>query len=377
MKYDKDQIYGLLTEKLSGSISREDNLLVEKALLEDDEIGSIWIELQNKHAVKGQALLNSINEDEAWSRLNQRISFTEHQSTKRNNLKRWISVAASIIILSSVAVYFISKPVPPPLASTEITNPKQADLTLYNGKTVLLSANKVVDLKEAHLNIENGKIQYTAKSADVNAWNNLSVPRMKDYKIILSDGSSVWLNSESTLRFPLMFSKDVREVYITGEAYFEVAKDSKKPFIVHAGPTAIRVLGTKFNVNGYVNNVVTSLVEGSVKSNDNQGHSLLLEPGFQSTYSKGSGFIKAPFSEDKVLSWMQGMYYFNHQSMGDISGVLLRWYNVKVVVDNLKINQMTLSGAIEKNKPLSVFLNNLQITSGITAVLEDNELHLK
>src|SRR5690606_25037817 len=146
------------------------------------------------------------------------------------------------------------------------------------------------------LNMANGKLDYQSSNTSLE-WNIISVPFKRDYKLILSDGTEVWLNSLSNLRFPFNFIGEKREVFLEGEAYFKVAKDTK-PFIVHVGETDIKVLGTSFNINSDGTQVITSLVEGSVL-NSAGNESVLLKPGYQSIFEPLTGFKEQAFDAER------------------------------------------------------------------------------
>ncbi|WP_431198411.1 FecR family protein [Mucilaginibacter sp. P25] len=143
------------------------------------------------------------------------------------------------------------------------------ELRLANGEHINLSdtSKKVINMSFAHLKKGVNGLSYQVDNSKNEEWSTLLIPSKLNYRIVLSDGTQVWLNSVSSLRFPFSFLGKTREVYLTGEAFFKVAKNAAHPFIVHTGQTDVKVLGTEFNVNTYhADEIVTSLVEGSVST---------------------------------------------------------------------------------------------------------------
>ena len=383
MNYNQDKIYNLLIEKIAGCISMEDDAEIEKYILHDEETRSIWNEIQKKHASGGAAFSNAINEDTAWLKVEQRMRQQQPEPKNSNiNFQKWLSIAA-IITLLLTTTYIFNKHFKDLIKTNGIQGHHlvktieegKIELKLANGKSITIKDNGILTLGNTQLNIQDGKLKYTAKDSAMN-WNTLTVPVKMNYKLELSDGTEVWMNSASDLKFPFNFTGDKREVYLEGEAYFIVAKDIKKPFIVHTKGTHVKVLGTSFNINSYGEEVITSLVEGSVMNNSANG-SMLLKPGSQSVYHASTGFKQKRFDADRELSWMQGIYYFDNTPLENMADIITRWFNVKLIIDNPKINNLTFTGAIEKNKSLSFFISNLEATSGIKAFMKGNELHLE
>jgi ferric-dicitrate binding protein FerR (iron transport regulator) len=194
----------------------------------------------------------------------------------------------------------------------------------------------------------------------------------------LSDGSEVWLNSSSSLRFPLHFSDSVREVFLQGEAFFKVAKNAKQPFVVHSPGAAIHVLGTSFNVHAYHSRqAIVSLVEGSVKTSS-KAHSVetTLKPGLEAVIDSTQHTRVRSFKQATTLSWMKGMYYFHDKPLAEIGEVLQRWFGLTMVFGDPSLARLPVTGAIEKDQPLTDFLSSLQTTAGIKAEIRQNQLHL-
>ncbi len=178
----------------------------------------------------------------------------------------------------------------------------------------------------------------------------------------MSDGSEVWLNSSSSLRFPLHFSDSVREVFLQGEAFFKVAKNAKHPFVVHSPGAAIHVLGTSFNVHAYHSRqAIVSLVEGSVKTSA-KAHSVetTLKPGLEAVIDSAQQTRVRSFKQATTLSWMKGLYYFHDKPLAEIGEVLQRWFGLTMIFNDPSLSRLPVTGAIEKDQPLTDFLSSLQ-----------------
>ncbi len=380
MTYNKTYIQELIIDKIAGAISEEDNHILQQAIHENPDVEKLWDEMRDVlTSDKAQSFFDNIDENKAWDKVEPEIEQVRHINYKKSLITRWMSVAALLCISLSAIYYWQTKPVINPVAVKEIKKPA-IELQMANGEHIDLSdtAKSTINTSFAHIKKGNNGLSYKVDDEKAQNWSTLVVPAELDYHIALSDGTQVWLNSASTLRFPFSFTGATREVYITGEAFFKVAKNAAHPFIVHTNQTNIQVLGTEFNVNTYQSDITTtSLVEGSVSASGRHNEKLLLKPGYQSVYTPVTGFLKHPFDAGTELAWMHGQYYFHNQKLSDISEVLQRWFNLKVVFDdNVKAGE-PFSGVIEKNKPVQVFIQNLKSSAGVDAIIKDGVLHIK
>lgn len=222
------------------------------------------------------------------------------------------------------------------------------------------------------IKLANGEIQYKSagNSTDkniVHGSNTVFTPRGGQYQLLLPDGSKIWLNAESSITYPVVFTGNTREVKITGEVYFEVAKDKHKPFLVFADDTRIEVLGTHFNVNAYkdAGPVKTSLLEGSVKINKQ-----ILIPG--QAYLNGK-IISTDVDQD--VAWKNGVFNFNDQNLSQIMLQLARWYDLEIVFA-AGIPNKQYAGEIGRNLNLSQVLKGLE-NSGVHFELQGKRLTVR
>src|SRR5690606_2863707 len=173
-----------------------------------------------------------------------------------------------------------------------------------------------------------------------------SVPKGGNFKITLADGTKVLMNSGSEIQFPVHFKRDIRIVRLKGEAYFDVAEDKQKPFVIEVGGASIEVLGTKFNVNPTNNGVKTTLVEGSVKLLAGSGAALILKPGELGNINKDV-ITKEKADLRKMLAWKNNEFYFKDARFLDILDQMALWYDLEVKVDK-GMENMLISGSIDK-----------------------------
>ncbi|HXS54891.1 MAG TPA: FecR domain-containing protein, partial [Hanamia sp.] len=188
------------------------------------------------------------------------------------------------------------------------------------------------------------------------------------------DGSKVWLNAESSLTFPVAFPGEERKVEITGEAYFEVAHDANKKFIVTKGTTTVQVLGTHFNVNAYddENSIKVTLLEGSVKV-ENVNNKVIIKPGEQAQVGKDNGIkVVNDLDIQQVIAWQKGLFEFNHADLASIMRQVSRWYDVEVIYDG-KITEGKFGGGLSKSLPLSAVLKLME-ANGVKFQLEGKVL---
>lgn len=257
-----------------------------------------------------------------------------------------------------------------------------ATLILSNGETIILDDiknGKIVE--EAGLKVYKsaaGEIVYQLADQDKplseknlhNTFHTLHTGRGEKTKIVLSDNTEVWLNAASTLRFPTKFPKGSREVFLDGEAYFEVSKNADQSFWVKSKGQSVRVLGTHFNINSYddESEIVTTLFEGSVQVNHPAGFSKILKPGQRAVLnSKQIEVVNADLSTD--LAWKESYFIFRNETLGSIMRKVSKWYNIDVEYEDDVANQ-SFYGSISRNKSLNFVLKALEISGNVKFKLE-------
>ena len=205
-------------------------------------------------------------------------------------------------------------------------------------------------------------------------YNKLSVPKGGEYRIELEDGTKVWINSASRLRYPVVFSGNIREVYLEGEAYFEVQREGDRPFIVHSGEQKVTVLGTSFGISCYASeaNDYTTLVSGKVKVDFERGkQSFVLEPGMQVAYNKESGVaMERKVDVAEFVAWKDGKYIFKQKRLEDILSTLSRWYDFEVFYRNEDVKEVMFSGELRRFDDFSYLLRLIERTSDVKFVID-------
>lgn len=219
----------------------------------------------------------------------------------------------------------------------------QAVLILENGETISLGADSMANRKMIAKATEGVEIAYS----------DIQTPRGGEFKVVLEDGTEVWLNADTKMRYPEHFTSDKRRVEIEGEAYFKVAHDSNRPFYVVSGGQVVRVYGTEFNVNAYSDehSAYTTLVEGSIslKTIGGNGGELMLTPGHQVVYDKSTSSARVKTVDtDIVTSWRSGAFVFEDQTMEQIMRTLSRWYDFEYEFADELVASIVFMGSIPR-----------------------------
>jgi len=301
---------------------------------------------------------------------------------KRTFYKKAIAIAALFLLLIASATWFVF------FKKTVLINKEQiiaavrhnqpsVSLRLSNGQSLDLDkagAGRSIAIGNTTLNAGKGALKYVSEDTTQNI---LSVPAGGRYKLLLSDGTEVLLNAATRLRFPFRFGPAAREVYLEGEAYFKVAGDQRRPFVVHTSLTRVNVLGTSFNVNSYEEGKVrTALVEGRVLTEGSDGSSVMLRPGYAAEYQPAKGFASSTFDEEEELSWINGIYYFHDMPVARLTNLASRCYGINIVIDKQKLAGMSITGLLDRNK-LADFLNDLETTAHVKYHYSGNKLYLE
>ena len=363
----------LLEKYLNGEANEQERIIVESWYLAADQDGA---EPTPSAAAAAQK--------KVWKRL------SLHQKMNSYNRLWSAGAAAAVLILVSCAGYFYFSGVKDKVAPLNAANRSQpikpgenkAVLILANGEKVILTdANTGEIAKQAGVSITkaaNGQLIYTATAAAKdqgaqNQFNTIQTPVGGQYQINLPDGTKVWLNASSSLKFPARFTGNQRRVELIGEGYFEVSKDKSKPFKVITPRQEITVLGTHFNVNAYADehNTKTTLLEGSVKiSSDDQ--QALLKPGEQSVLS-GSSIQLRSVDVAAAIAWKNGLFVFDNDNIETIMRRVSRWYNVDVVYKG-KISQERFMGTISRYQDINEVLNMLALTNLVHFKIEERRI---
>lgn len=310
------------------------------------------------------------------------------------NIYKLASAAIIIAVLSSGLYYYINRPAEEPslvmkeepVLNDAVPGANIAVLTLADGSQISLDdANNGEIAFEAGIHIRKtaeGRLVYEAMPAltgseHQNLFNTISTPRGGQYQINLPDGSKVWLNAASSLKYPVAFNGNERLVELKGEAYFDIAHDRAKPFRVKSGTQVVEVFGTEFNINSYENEPVikTTLLRGSVKVFQVLNNSsAFLKPGQQSNTSSSGLLTLSQADVSQVIAWKNGHFLFNDMDLLDIMRQLERWYDVDVDYSN--IPETHYNGNISRNVNLSRVLKMLEVTGQVKFKIEGKKIRV-
>ncbi|HEY4064723.1 MAG TPA: FecR domain-containing protein [Puia sp.] len=374
----------LLEGKLSPDEVEELIAWLGRTELEPEAVSMILAQL--KEPVTREKISPAVN-----AALNARLPFILQQRQRRPLLlslqTHWVRYAAAVIILLGVCTYFLMNRSSQPIAAAKPLPPKAdlppgkngAILTLADGRTVVLDSlgNGVVATQNgSKVSLVNGQLAYKAEGPAMAAatYNTMTTPRGRQFQLVLPDGTKVWLNAASSLRYPTRFSGTERKVEITGEAYFEVARNTNMPFIVKVDEsTSVRVLGTGFDINSYTDEatVNTTLLEGSVQVL-HKGEKALLQLGQQAQIAKqpsdgqaitGTSGIKIlnSVNVEKVMAWKNGVFDFEDASLEEVMRQLERWYDIEVVYEK-NIPRLEFIGKMGRDLTLSNVLRGLELS---------------
>ncbi|SEL96689.1 FecR family protein [Parapedobacter koreensis] len=308
------------------------------------------------------------------------ISHAQQRNT-HNRFRNWVPYAAALIFALGLGFFFLDndpKIEKQQIAQTDILpGGNKAILTLADGRTIDLSAAQSGIIVGDQITYENGDmVAAIADGVPINNNLQLATPKGGTYQVTLPDSTKVWLNAESTLQYPVQFASDKREVSLTGEGYFEVAKDSKRPFLVSTAGQNVEVLGTQFNVTAYPNEPLTktTLVEGRVKvSNRRSGVVHVLKPGQQGIAAGMDTHVKDVMAT-QFTAWKDGYFSFAETPFPEVLEQLARWYDIEIVYRQTP--HQTFSGKMKRNAQLLSVLDFFE-GSGIQFQLEGRKLIIK
>ena len=306
-----------------------------------------------------------------------------------------VAAAAIIVLMLSLAGYFYFNKGEKQIARTtkNLGNDvppggNKAILTLADGTRIVLdSANNGTLTRQGNtkiIKLNNGELSYTSlndpstspRTTEV-VYNTITTPRGGQYQVTLPDGTKVWLNAESSLRFPTSFAGNERTVELSGEGYFEVTHNAKAIFHVKVNNINVQVLGTHFNINSYGNEPIvrTTLLEGSVKISSGS-NTAILRPGQQAGLNSNNDIAIINNADvDEAVAWKNGRFKFNSADIKSIMRQASRWYNVEVVYER-EINE-TFSGSISRNANISQLLKIIEATDKVSFKIDGRKIMVK
>ena len=375
----------LVAEELTGTIDEKNRIVLSR-----------WLDEDERHRKEYTNILESLKTgNEVWKdqERGRQLMESRWRAVKSYTVRKtgrwitWSKYAAVVLLFVSIGIFWLVNE-EKQQEMEDITVAKiehgsmKAQLVLANGKKVDLRPETNLQLEEVggtRILTSDNRVKYSGKDslagqpAEVK-YNTLIVPRGGEFSLELADGTRVWLNAESRLRYPVVFMGEERKVEMEGEVYFEVAKNREKPFIVTVNGVDIRVLGTSFNVSAYQEEVVTTLVEGKVqlKRGDEQ---VVLSPNQQAIWSDDKFKVKQVDARNYVL-WKEEIFYFEDVDLERILDDMARWYNVNIFYMNPTLKKMKFSVEIKRYEDINEILRRIEQTKRVKFEIKDRTINV-
>lgn len=364
-------IAGLIQRHLEGGLDTEEKRVLDEWLAESEHHREMFDGFCREEYLKEQIKAHAIFKVE---RGYQRFLGGKKQIDRRRIMRRVVGVAAGFVAICCVAGGILWNRFQQTSGEEtvgvvdEITPGRScATLFLAGGQQIRLSDSlfEQVEQPSAEIRIEGKQVNYQLQdTATVLVWNRMSVPRGGEYKLLLADGTQVWLNSESELKYPVAFTGNRREVMLKGEAYFEVLPDANKPFVVHTNRMDVRVLGTSFNVKAYEEETVqATLVTGSIEA-EASGRKQVIVPGEQISWQDGQ-LQTRQVNVQAYIAWKEQRFVFDDELLETVVLKLARWYDVEFFIRNASVREVRFTGNLPKYENLNLVLEKLELATRI------------
>lgn len=367
--------WSIIRRSLNGSLSDEEKVRLDEWLASNEANQATYKNIQFFYSSEPEPIEESeLDLDRKFS------SFVQEQRSKKGRHIMWgWSVAAAVVLAIGFVIHYQTF-----FGSIEIQqslivpgSPK-AQLILASGEKIDLDT--AVSGLIAGVKIFNepttGIVSYNVDDSAEDGWNTINIPNGGEYKLQLPDGTEVWLNSETSLRFPSRFATASREVFLSGEALFKVTSNAAHPFIVHSGDRDVQVLGTTFNISSYEDDATwqATLVEGSVSVHA-ADHETLMKPDQHYTYYRENGSESLNTVDTQYYTaWVDGRFYFQSANLEDIVRKLQRWYNFEIAYDDYAIREMRFTGYADKHHPIEEFLEMVEMTNDVHFKVEGTKV---
>ena len=378
------EVSRLIVKYLQGCISPEEKVMLDKWLEESSENREIYHRVQGRvNREERQRIIRKLNKRAAWERVDRNTKKYRHPI-----LRRCMKYAATIVLplfMVGVGFYLIrDKEEIHPVAEMVKISPgvTKAELVLADGHKVVLGTETIDSLvSEEGVNIvkDGTGVSYLGNKEEGDlAYNIMRVPRGGEFKVRLQDGTLVYMNSETELKYPVRFVGKERRVYLSGEAYFEVQRDTTKPFIVVMNGNEVRVLGTEFNVRSYEDEKCqfTTLVAGKVLLTTHDHRCIELLPNEQGIVDPQGDIRKEQVDVALYTAWKDGNFVFRKQSLEHIMEIVERWYDLKVTFEDEWCKQVSFSGNVERYDDFSKLAEMLEATGSVKFRIKNNEIYV-
>lgn len=366
-------IYDIISDKLAG----EEMTCEEQALL------SQWLEASPENRAYAETLsgLKAHNlpkdsesgADEQFRKIRDRVAILRRRG-RRLRTARWSAAAAVALLAVSSALFLLRR------EDTPAEERKQITLTLSGGESVILDGSPgalaMIGADNIMTGEDNTLVYNTSSVQGQVVFHKLSIPRGMEHKLKLSDGTLIYLNSDTEIRYPTVFAGGTREIALSGEAYFEVAGNRENPFIVHIGDLAVKVTGTSFNIRAYPGEptAAMTLEEGAVQFIAG-GEAWDITPGVQAIYDNRTGQTELRDVDTRYYtSWKDGYYLFDDMSLEEIMNILAVWYDLDVRFADDGAREIRFGGRFRRYDDIEYLLEKFGYTGMVEFVIEGNRV---
>jgi len=369
-----------------GKITKEEQLKLDEWKNASDDNRNLYERICSDEVMRDKIRL--------YTNSNVQIAFDSFvRRREKRNIRRHLTVRisryAAIIALPLFIVLFYfqreeTEELPKQPGKMEVVKKNAPVLTLSNGEQMALYNQDLTLNEENGVRITmktEGGMQYSMSDSMKTEmiYNTLTTPSQCDFSFTLADGTRVWLNARSSLRYPVAFTGNERVVYAEGEIYLEVAKDRKHPFFVVLNGMKVEVLGTSFNINSYADDgfAEVTLVEGRVATYVGKER-YNLQPGRQLRWDKEKQDINIKVvNVEDYIAWKSGQYIFKGRALSEVAKVLQRWYDVDIVFESEECAKVVYTGVIYKEENFDAFVQRLKETSSLLCRVEEGKLYIR
>ncbi len=380
--------FEVIWRKIHASISPEEEEALNNWLAEHEDHRRLFENAKRFYGRGSEVEIKSVNKEEAWLKV--ASNMYGRQRSKVLYPKFAFGIAAGVILLLGLSYYFWHAaekiPVSTPVIAHQVIAPgtDKAILILDDNSSYELSAEQNLSLSAGGSRISSigNALKYTqdegAPKPKEIRYNTLKIPRGGQFVLYLEDSTKVWLNSETSLRFPVFFTDETREVELIGEAYFEVQKDTR-PFRVISGQQVVEVLGTEFNISSYPESqdIVTTLIEGKVDVHLSENPTIrqTLRPNHQSILVKTeSQILRREVDPRAFIAWKEGRFCFKEQSLENIMKTLSRWYDVEIVFETEQAKHIRFTGDIKRHEDFKNIVELIEKTQEVKFTIEGRSI---
>lgn len=379
MEIDNTELIRLIRSYLAGTLSGDESRNLRVWLDKSPEHEKLLKKIRQEIKISEELpIFCQLDENDAWNHFKQLAAKKERKLRYYQFYKALAyaaAVAIPVVVILSFWIYGNTRSVDKEKSSIILPGWTQATLITANGKTYQLGDGRGgegvnVALNQQAVQMNDALVYDTTRIASsVEEFNELSIPRGGEFKIVLSDGTLVYLNSATSLKYPVAFSSKERRVFLSGEAYFKVAKDSVRPFYVVTDGLQMRVYGTEFNVNTRGGNCIrTVLVEGHVgvrmKSAEKE---VMMNPGEIADYNRElKSLIVKPVDVRPYVAWKNGYFAFENETLEQIMETLSLWYNVDVFFQSESLKDFVFTGFVRKYEQIDSILVAIRDVTGVS-----------